>query len=96
MVDDMAKDTNDFFFAVTAINVAFLMKKYFHLAEHLKPGVDVNEYSNRRTLKNFCGMLVKDRNAYFELHRLFLSYFYDRIWQRGKKKTLLDFNESFQ
>lgn len=55
----MSKDENDFFFAVTAVNVAFFMKKFFHLADHLKPGIDSHEYCNRCSFKNFCGMLAK-------------------------------------
>lgn len=29
----MEKDKGGFFFAITAINVVFLMKKYFHLTD---------------------------------------------------------------
>lgn len=40
MVEDMGKEHNSFFFAVTAINIAFFMKKYFHLADFLVPDLD--------------------------------------------------------
>jgi len=33
----MQKDKSNFFFAITAINIAFYMKKYFHLADFLVP-----------------------------------------------------------
>lgn len=59
LVQKMQADKGVFFFAITAINVAFLMKKYFHLAEGQK--MDQDEYCNRRALKNFCRLLV-DRN----------------------------------
>ena len=34
-VEDMEKDPGQFFFAITAINIAFFMKQYFHLADYL-------------------------------------------------------------
>jgi hypothetical protein len=36
----MEKDEGGFFFAITAINICFFMKKYFHLSESLIPGKD--------------------------------------------------------
>lgn len=56
LVEQMEKDKGGFFFAITAINVAFLMKKYFHLADG--KGVEQGEMCNRRGLKNFCRLLV--------------------------------------
>lgn len=88
----MGKEDNEFFFAVTAINIAFFMKKFFHLADYLQPELDQQEYCNRRSLKNFIGLITQERNTYFELHRIFLCYFYLHIWKKGKKKTLLNFN----
>ena len=40
LVRAMEKDPGNFFFAITAINIAFFMKKYFHLADFLQPGRD--------------------------------------------------------
>jgi len=54
----MEIDKAGFFFAITAINIAFFMKKYFHLAEFLVPIQDANIYCKRRALKNFCRILV--------------------------------------
>ena len=58
LVKVMEQDKAGFFFAITAINIAFFMKKYFHLAEFLVPGKDSQVYCNRRALKNFCRLLV--------------------------------------
>lgn len=35
LVKLMEKDKGNFFFAITAINIAFFMKRYFHLADFL-------------------------------------------------------------
>ena len=40
LVNIMENDKAGFFFAITAINIAFFMKKYFHLADFLKPKID--------------------------------------------------------
>lgn len=37
----MENDKANFFFAITAINIAFFMKKYFHLADFLVSGKDI-------------------------------------------------------
>lgn len=55
---EMEKDKAGFFFAITAINIAFWMKKYFHLADFLVPHKDIAVYCNRRALKNFCRLLL--------------------------------------
>jgi regulator of sigma D len=60
----MEKDNGGFFFAITAINIAFFMKKYFHLADFLLPGKDALDYCNRRALKSFCRVLVDKEDAY--------------------------------
>ena len=57
----MEKDPGNFFFAITAINIVFFMKKYFHLADFLVPERDEHEYCNRRALKNFCCVIVSER-----------------------------------
>lgn len=54
----MEVDKGNFFFAITAINIAFFMKKYFHLADFLVPHRDAHEYCNRRALKNFCRIII--------------------------------------
>jgi hypothetical protein len=58
LVKRMETDKAGFFFAITAINIAFFMKKYFHLADFLLVGKDIQVYCNRRALKNFCRMLL--------------------------------------
>lgn len=58
LVEEMEKDKAGFFFAITAINIAFYLKKYFHLADFLVPRKDAADYCNRRALKNFCKVLV--------------------------------------
>lgn len=40
LVQRMEKDKCNFFFAITAINICFFMKKYFHLSEELRPHRD--------------------------------------------------------
>jgi ELMO domain-containing protein len=94
----MEKDRAGFFFAITAINIAFFMKKYFHLADFLLPGKDAADYCNRRALKNFCRLMVSREQAYEDLHEVFLRYFYTRLWvpaQRQNTETLLQFNSLF-
>jgi hypothetical protein len=59
-VQIMEQDKAGFFFAITAINIAFFMKKYFHLADFLVPGKDDEIYCSRRALKNFCQLLVQN------------------------------------
>ena len=68
MVQIMEQDKGGFFFAITAINIAFYMRKYFHLADFLVPGKDAEDYCCRRALKNFCRLLAEDENAYFDIH----------------------------
>lgn len=96
-MEQMEKDKGGFFFAITAINVAFLMKKYFHLTDG--KGVEQGELCDRRGLKNFCRLLVDREEAYLDLHETFLSHFYLFIWlaaEPGKgTPTLLQFNELF-
>jgi hypothetical protein len=65
LVQVMETDKAGFFFAITAINIAFFLKKYFHLADFLLPGKDQAVYCNRRALKNFCRLLVDSEWAYF-------------------------------
>jgi hypothetical protein len=64
LVIKMEHDKANFFFAITAINLAFYMKKYFHLADFLIPDKDVEVYCNRRALKNFCRLLQTNEHAY--------------------------------
>lgn len=61
----MEQDKAGFFFAITAINIAFYLKKYFHLADFLVPGKDHAVYCNRKALKNFTRLLVDNEWAYF-------------------------------
>jgi hypothetical protein len=99
-VKDMEKEGNDFFFAVSSINISFFMKKFFHLqtltsrADH-----DHRELCSRLALKNFCRLLLSNRNAYADLHRLFLLHLYHTIWmglkRTGSNITLLNFNQAF-
>jgi hypothetical protein len=76
----MEKDKGGFFFAITAINIAFFMKKYFHLADYLLPEWDKNVYCDRRALKNFCQLLTSDEEIYMNMHELFLREFYLKKW----------------
>lgn len=64
LVRRMENDKAGFFFAITAINIAFFMKKYFHLADFLQPGKDVDVYCDRRAFKNFCRMLLNNGETY--------------------------------
>lgn len=57
LVREMEADRGGFFFAITAINIAFFMKKFFHLADFLVAGRDQEAYCSRRALKNFCRLL---------------------------------------
>jgi hypothetical protein len=98
VVRQMEADRAGFFFAITAINVAFLMKKYFHLAEFLVAGKDEEVYCNRRAMKNFCRLLVDREEAYMDLHEVFLSHFYTKIWLPAEAQNtaiLLQFNALF-
>ena len=60
LVKVMEQDKAGFFFAITAINIAFFLKKYFHLADFLIPGKDSEVYCSRKALKNFCRLLVNN------------------------------------
>ena len=74
------------------------MKKYFHLADFLVPNRDEAEYCNRRALKNFCKLIVSERNVYEQMHELFLKHFYSDMWVPEYKRnpaTLLQFNSLF-
>jgi regulator of sigma D len=74
------------------------MKKYFHLADFLVPGKDAAVYCNRMALKNFCRLLADREETYFDIHEIFLSYFYSKLWldaQRSNTETLLQFNALF-
>jgi hypothetical protein len=64
LVKRMEHDKAGFFFAITAINIAFFMKKYFHLADFLQVGKDIHIYCDRRALKNFCRMLLDNSDTY--------------------------------
>ena len=65
LVQVMEKDKAGIFFAITAINIAFYIKKYFHLADFLIQGKDHAVYCDRRALKNFCRLLVDNEWSYF-------------------------------
>lgn len=96
----MEKESNDFFFAVSSINISFFLKKYFHLQTHgAHSEPDNRELCGRLALKNFCRLLVSNRNAYAELHRLCLLYLYHTVWmgmkRTGTNITLLNFNQAF-
>ena len=98
LVKVMEQDKAGFFFAITAINIAFFMKKYFHLADFLVPGKDSQVYGSRKALKNFCQLLVDNENSYFEIHEHALKYFYNNLWvpaSRNNAQTLLQFNSLF-
>ena len=95
----MEKDTGNFFFAITAINIIFFLKKYFHLADFLVPGRDSEDYCNRRALKNFSRVFTNDGTFLKMIHEKLLLYFYDNIWLPAQKKhadTLLQFNNLFE
>ena len=95
----MSTDPGQFFFAITAINIAFFMKKYFHLANDLIPERDEHEYCNRRALKNFCLIIVSERFTYEQMHEMFLKHFYLDTWVAASKthpNTLLQFNILFE
>lgn len=76
----MERDKAGFFFAITAINIAFFMKKYFHLADFLEVGKDIAVYCNRRALKNFCRLQLEDEETYLKLHEEFLTHFFLKLW----------------
>lgn len=57
----MENDTGNFFFAITAINICFFMKNYFHLSDSLIPKRDKETYCDRRALKNFCSVVSNDQ-----------------------------------
>ena len=61
LVQHMEQDKAHFFFAITAINICFFMKKYFHLADFLVPNRDKHIYCDRRALKNFCRVIAVDQ-----------------------------------
>ena len=65
LVQVMEKDKAGFFFAITAINIAFYLKKYFHLADFLVSGKDAQVYCSRKALKNFCRLLEDNEESYF-------------------------------
>ena len=95
----MERDKAGFFFAITAINIAFFMKKYFHLADFLVPGKDIEVYCNRRAFKNFNRVITSDSEAYQEIHETLLRQFYTRIWvpaSANNNQTLLQFNSLFE
>jgi hypothetical protein len=98
LVQQMESDKANFFFAITAINIAFFMKKYFHLADFLVAGKDIAIYCNRRALKNLCRILTDQEEAYLDMHDLFLTHFYTKLWltaQKQNTETLLQFNALF-
>lgn len=72
----MVNPINDFFFAISSINVTFFLKVYLHLAEHLDPKHDKSIYCNRRSLKTFCTLLNKDSHAFDCIHELLLKDMY--------------------
>ena len=99
LVKVMETDKGNFFFALTAINIAFWMKKYFHLADDLIVGRDENEYCNRRALKNFCRVIISERFTYEQMHEMFLKHFYNDMWvptQNRHPEMLLQFNSLFE
>lgn len=57
----MENDAGNFFFAITAINICFFMKNYFHLTDSLVAGRDNQTYCDRRALKNFCTIISNDQ-----------------------------------
>lgn len=80
LVQIMEQDKAGFFFAITAINIAFYLKKYFHLADFLVPGKDQQTYCSRKALKNFCRLLTDNEQTYYEVHEILLKDFYNNLW----------------
>lgn len=76
----MENDKGNFFFAITAINICFFMKNYFHLSSSLIPVRDKDQYCDRRGLKNFCKMIVADQESFSKMHECFLIWFYKEKW----------------
>jgi hypothetical protein len=64
VLKEMIDPRNDYFFAISSINVTFFLKVYLHLAAHLNPKLDKKVYCDRKSLKNFCTMLSKYDKAF--------------------------------
>jgi len=50
----MIKEEYEFFVAITSINVSFLLKEYFHLANTLDIDLDKHKICPRKGFKTFC------------------------------------------
>ncbi|EAS06689.2 ELMO/CED-12 family protein (macronuclear) [Tetrahymena thermophila SB210] len=94
VIKDMSNPQNDFFFALSSINVTFFLKQILHLAEHLDPKKDRNVFCDRQSFKSFCQMLVKDDDTFNKMHDIVLKDMFNSwiaLRKSQPKTTLIDF-----
>lgn len=94
----MSEDEEKFIFAITAVNVTFYLKKYFHLADFLDFKHDRREICSRKALKNFARLLSKMPDLLDELHCFLLTRVFEEwlgILRTNFKINLLEFDRGF-
>ena len=95
VVQRMIDPTDDFFAAISSINITGYLMRYFHLAHYLEYEKDKSVICSRMGLKNFCAILSKDNEAFRKFHDLLFEDLFD-LWKDLKVKqkgvTIADFN----
>lgn len=94
-VKEMVDPANDFFFAVSSINVTYFLFRYYHMSDLLVYEKDWKEICSRIALKTFCTVLEADNHAFDKIHALLLEDLF-ATWLEVRKTlpnaTILDFN----
>ena len=69
---EMVKDENDFYFALSSINITYFLTAYFHLQQHLLYEKDKKLLASRKSFKSFCSLLNKDFELFYKLNSLLI------------------------
>eukprot|EP01016_Furgasonia_blochmanni_P035585 TRINITY_DN3958_c0_g1_i2.p1 TRINITY_DN3958_c0_g1~~TRINITY_DN3958_c0_g1_i2.p1 ORF type:complete len:278 (-),score=48.75 TRINITY_DN3958_c0_g1_i2:239-1072(-) len=97
LVSQMCEEQNEFYFAISSINITYYMMKFFHLLGSLDLKRDRDDLGNRRALKNFCGLLKKDVEVFSKIHSMLLSDLFIQ-WLDLRKRiagtTIMDFGRA--
>ena len=96
-ISEMTKETTDFLFGVTSINVTYYLIKYYHLADYLNYDKDKADICSRKALKTFCSLLLDDENVIHKIHDMLLTDVF-HLWLLYKKTwtdaTIMEFKSA--
>lgn len=95
-VKAMITPDNQFFLAISSINVTFYLLKYFHLFKPLDINKDRQDMCSRKALKNFCTMLRQDEDVLQQYHDIILIDLFEKCWLtlKNQGKSIMEFGQA--